>query len=157
MLGLQGGGGKTLTSQEQLKQQLKGTPPPQRIAVLDAGEKIAEGLPHEVAHDPRVVEVYLGTDAHATQVAGDADRPRDRGGPQADLGLDLGPPDALAGDPGAVDLPVDVLHDDLSAAQFGAEPRRVRPCPPRAEKPNIPPKTSPRSSKSIFTSPNPNP
>jgi len=38
-----------------------------RVMVLDHGEKISEGLPHEVAHDPRVVEVYLGTDALATQ------------------------------------------------------------------------------------------
>ena len=38
-----------------------------RVMVLDHGEKISEGLPHEVVHDPRVVEVYLGTDAHATQ------------------------------------------------------------------------------------------
>ncbi len=38
-----------------------------RVMVLDHGEKISEGLPHEVAHDPRVVEVYLGTDAQATQ------------------------------------------------------------------------------------------
>jgi branched-chain amino acid transport system ATP-binding protein len=38
-----------------------------RVMVLDHGEKISEGLPHQVAHDPRVVEVYLGTDAHATQ------------------------------------------------------------------------------------------
>jgi branched-chain amino acid transport system ATP-binding protein len=38
-----------------------------RCIVLDHGEKIAEGEPHAVAHDPRVVEVYLGTDAGALQ------------------------------------------------------------------------------------------
>jgi branched-chain amino acid transport system ATP-binding protein len=38
-----------------------------RVMVLDHGEKISEGLPHLVASDPRVVEVYLGTDAHAAQ------------------------------------------------------------------------------------------
>jgi branched-chain amino acid transport system ATP-binding protein len=38
-----------------------------RCIVLDHGEKIAEGEPHAVAHDPRVVEVYLGHDAASVQ------------------------------------------------------------------------------------------
>ena len=38
-----------------------------RCLVLDHGELIAQGTPSEVAHDPRVVEVYLGTDAHSVQ------------------------------------------------------------------------------------------
>ena len=33
-----------------------------RVMVLDHGEKISEGLPREVATDPRVVEVYLGSE-----------------------------------------------------------------------------------------------
>jgi len=40
-----------------------------RVMVLDHGEKICEGLPSAVSNDPRVIEVYLGTEADATQAA----------------------------------------------------------------------------------------
>jgi branched-chain amino acid transport system ATP-binding protein len=48
-----------------------------RVIVLDHGELISQGAPVEVAHDPKVVEVYLGTtstDAQATASGGAAAR-----------------------------------------------------------------------------------
>jgi branched-chain amino acid transport system ATP-binding protein len=43
-----------------------------RCIVLDHGVVIAAGKPQAVARDPRVIEVYLGTDASAVQAVTDA-------------------------------------------------------------------------------------
>src|SRR5262249_17281720 len=47
------------------------------VIVLDAGQKIAEGEPAEIARNPSVIKAYLGEQRHA---------PRDRGKPLATEG-----------------------------------------------------------------------
>jgi branched-chain amino acid transport system ATP-binding protein len=36
-----------------------------RVCVLNFGQKIAEGMPREIAENPEVIRAYLGTKRHA--------------------------------------------------------------------------------------------
>ncbi len=56
----------------------------QRIQVLDYGRTIASGLPDEIAHNPRVISAYLGSDEDEDDAADEAEGDEAEGGYAAD-------------------------------------------------------------------------
>jgi len=69
------------------------------VVVLDAGQKIAEGPPAEIARNPRVLEAYLGEQQHAA---------RDRAQPLAAGGGVLLATESLSAGYGALDVIRDI-------------------------------------------------
>lgn len=58
----------------------------QRIQVLDYGRTIASGLPEEIAHNPRVISAYLGSDEDEDDAADEADEADEAEGDEAEGG-----------------------------------------------------------------------
>lgn len=56
----------------------------QRIQVLDYGRTIASGLPDEIAHNPKVISAYLGSDEDEDDAADEAEGDEAEGGYAAD-------------------------------------------------------------------------